>query len=182
MAFISEVKIVQIMPCIAMSERIRFIAEFDRDISEIMPYLNTVIDGAIYNHAGPNLTIKKQERMIGISPNKIAAGKVIDLKDAQELTVWLKDLINDCYEKRETIKPSIERRKRLGALDVYKLLPANNCKKCAELTCMAFAVKLAQEQAGIMQCAELFSGDYNEKRDVLLNTLKSCGYKVPAVF
>src|SRR3989339_403256 len=169
MAFLNKIRIIQVLPCIAMPNRIRFTAELDRDISEIMPYLNTVIEGAIYSHEGHNISLKKEDRMIGIQATQISAGKAIDLKDANDLLNWLKDIINETYEKRDSIKPSYERRKKLTALDVYKLLPATNCKKCGELTCMAFAVKLAAEERSVLVCSELFSGNYNEKRDVLLN-------------
>lgn len=182
MAFLNEIKIISVTPCIAMPSRIRFIAEMDTDISEIMPYLNTVIEGAIYNHEGHNLTLKKEDRMIGVQARQIAAGKVIDENDAHEIIKWFKTLVNDTYEKKDSIKPNFERRKRLTTIDIYKLLPVTNCKKCGELTCMAFAVKIAQEQASLMLCSELFSGNYNEKRDELLRVLKSCGYKVPSVF
>lgn len=85
MKYLNEIKIIKIMPCIAMPERIRFIAELDRDISEVLPYLNTVLDGAIYNHQGHNITMKKEERLVGIHGRQLAAGKVIDLKDAEKL-------------------------------------------------------------------------------------------------
>jgi ArsR family metal-binding transcriptional regulator len=182
MAFLNEIKIVSVLPCIAMPERIRFIAELDRDISEILPYLNAVIDNAIYNHEGKNITMKKGDRMIGIQAKQFAAGKVIDLKDAEELIKWFKELVNDTYSKKDFIKPNYERRRKLTAMDIYKLLPATNCKKCGEPTCMAFAVKLASEEKNIIMCVDLFSGKFNVKRDELLRVLKSCGYSVPSIF
>jgi len=41
---------------------------------------------------------------------------------------------------------------------------------------------MAQEEKSVLVCAELFSGKYNEKRDLLLKMLQECGYKVPAPF
>lgn len=133
------------MPCITIPERIRFIAELDGDISEITPYLNAVTEGAIYNHEGKNITFKKDDRLLGIQARQIAGAKIIDMKDAQDIINWFKDLVNECYEKRDSITPNYERRQRLTALDIYKLLPGTNCKKCGELTCLTFAVKLASE-------------------------------------
>ena len=180
--FLNEIRIISVLPCIAAPERIRFIAELDRDISEILPYLNAIIDNAIYSHDGYNISLKKEDRMVGIHANQLAAGKVIDLDDAKALIEWFKNLVNDTYEKRDSITPNYERRKKLTAIDVYKLLPATNCKKCGELTCLAFAVKLAGETANLVTCADLFSGKYNEKRDELIRVLKACGYVVPSVF
>jgi len=95
---------------------------------------------------------------------------------------WLKGLLNDCLENREKIVPNFERRERLVALDIYKLLPGTNCKKCGELTCLAFAVKMADERAGVMDCSELFSGDWGAKREILIRLLKDSGYRVPSAF
>jgi len=182
MSYLNEVRIIQTMPCIAMPERIRFIAELDRDISEIMPYINAVIDDAIYNKDGPSITMKKDIRLIGIQSRQLAVGKVIDLKDAQDLIEWFKNLVNGCYDKRDSIKPNYERRNRLMPLDVYKLLPATNCKKCGEPSCLAFAVKLVNNEKNIIVCVDIFSGEFAGKRKMLISLLKSCGYSVPEPF
>src|SRR3989339_1574503 len=116
MPYLNEVRIIQVLPCIAKPGTIRFISELDRDISEVLPYLNTVIDGAIYNHEGHNITLKKEDRMIGIQATQLAAGKVIDLKDAENLVEWFKNLVNETYDKKDTITPNYDRRKKLTAL------------------------------------------------------------------
>lgn len=180
--FINNIKIAHILPCIADPEKIRFIAYFDNNISEILPYLNSILDGAIYNHEGHSLTIKKEGRLITLHPNKIAAGKIIDENDAHKVIDWIKEKINYCYENKQSIEPSFERRQKLTALDVYKLLPGNNCKRCGELTCLAYAVKLSEEQTSIMKCTELFAGEFSEKKRELLHLLKASGYSIPRVF
>ena len=181
MVFLSEIRITNVLPCIAKPGTIRFIAELDRDISEVLPYLNTVLDGAIYNHEGHNITLKKDDRLIGIHGRQLSAGKVIDLKDADNLINWFRDLVNDTYDKKDSIKPNYERRKKLTVLDILKLMPLTNCKKCGEMTCTAFAIKLAAEEKHVLVCADLFSGKFNEKRDLLIKILKECGYKVPSI-
>jgi ArsR family metal-binding transcriptional regulator len=180
--FLPVIRIVEIMPCLADPERIRFIAQVDQDISSVFPYLNAVMKGAIYNHKGRTLTLKKEGRLISLHPYKIAAGKIIDQKDALEVIEWLKEKINYCQDHRESLEPNFERRQKLGALDIFKLLPRTNCRRCGEMTCLAFAVFLADEQVSIMKCAEIFSSQYLEKRDELLRLLTVSGYTVPGVF
>jgi acetyl-CoA decarbonylase/synthase complex subunit gamma len=68
------------------------------------------------------------------------------------------------------------------ALDIFKLLPGTNCRRCGELTCLAFAVHLSGEDVSIMKCAELFLPAYSEKRNEPLPVLKASGYDVPSVF
>lgn len=46
----------------------------------------------------------------------------------------------------------------MKALDIYKLLPKTNCKKCGYPTCLAFAMKLATGKAEVEACPDLDSG------------------------
>jgi ArsR family metal-binding transcriptional regulator len=179
---IPEIEIVEIMPCLADPEKIRFIARVDHDISSIFPYLNAIMKGAIYNHEGHTLTLKKEGRLISLHPYKIAAGKIIDQKDALEVIEWLKEKMNYCHENRNSIEPSFERRQKLAALDIFRLLPRTNCKRCEELTCLAFAVKLSAEETDIMKCQEIFAAQFAEKKKELLSLLSASGYVVPSVF
>ncbi|MFA4991680.1 MAG: acetyl-CoA decarbonylase/synthase complex subunit gamma [Candidatus Omnitrophota bacterium] len=43
----------------------------------------------------------------------------------------------------------------LTGLDIYKLLPKTNCKKCGSPTCLAFAMKLAMKKASISECPDV---------------------------
>jgi len=43
----------------------------------------------------------------------------------------------------------------LSGLDIYKLLPKTNCKKCGSPTCLAFAMKLAMKKASLDECPDV---------------------------
>ncbi|MDP2279372.1 MAG: acetyl-CoA decarbonylase/synthase complex subunit gamma, partial [Nitrospirota bacterium] len=43
----------------------------------------------------------------------------------------------------------------LSGVEIFKLLPKTNCKKCGHPTCLAFAMKLAQRQASLDQCPDV---------------------------
>ncbi len=43
----------------------------------------------------------------------------------------------------------------LSGVQIFKLLPKTNCKKCGFPTCLAFAMKLAQRQAEISACPDV---------------------------
>jgi acetyl-CoA decarbonylase/synthase complex subunit gamma len=43
----------------------------------------------------------------------------------------------------------------LTGVEVFKLLPKTNCKKCGYPTCLAFAMKLAQRQASLESCPDV---------------------------
>ncbi|MFZ2199097.1 MAG: acetyl-CoA decarbonylase/synthase complex subunit gamma [Thermodesulfovibrionales bacterium] len=43
----------------------------------------------------------------------------------------------------------------LSGVEIFKLLPKTNCKKCGHPTCLAFAMKLAQRQASLESCPDV---------------------------
>jgi acetyl-CoA decarbonylase/synthase, CODH/ACS complex subunit gamma len=47
-------------------------------------------------------------------------------------------------------------------VDVYKLLPRTNCKKCGQKTCVAFASKLVNREATLDECTPLLEESYEE--------------------
>ena len=178
MNYLTNVKINATMPCLADPEKIRFIALTDKGIAEMLPLINAVVKGAIYNKEGNTLTLKKEGRIISFHPTKIAGAKILDVKDAQDTLQWVVDLINDCYEKRDSITPDYTRREKLGILDLYKLLPGTNCRACGMATCLAFATALSQESKDLKDCKEIFKNEYNSKQELLINLLKDAGYEI----
>jgi ArsR family metal-binding transcriptional regulator len=172
-------KITRTLPCLADPEKIRVIAEIPDEIHEVFPYLNATLKGCIYNHPANTLTIRKDQKLITLHVFHITLAKIEDAKEADEILKWLKDLINETYEKRDQIEPNYSTAAELKALDIYKLLPGTSCKKCGELTCLAFAVKFVGRDTEITKCAPLFSEKYQDKRKVLLELLQAAGYEIP---
>ena len=175
-------KITRVLPCLADPEKIRVIAETPDEIHEVFPYLNATLKGCIYNHPALTLTIKKDQKLITLHVRHITLAKIEDENEAEGLLKWLKDLINETYERRDMIEPNYSKGADLKALDIYKLLPGTNCKKCGELACLAFAVKLVSEGIDIMKCSPLFSGEHEGKQRVLLELLHAAGYNVSIAF
>ena len=50
----------------------------------------------------------------------------------------------------------------LTGLEIFKLLPKTNCKKCGMPTCLAFAMQLAQKRAKLDDCPDV-SDEAKEK-------------------
>ncbi|UCC69197.1 MAG: Fe-S cluster protein [Armatimonadota bacterium] len=179
---ITSIEITHILPCLADPAKIRFHAETSADLAGVLPYLNTIIHGAIYNHAVPALTFNREHRIICLHPHRIAGAKVDDLDDARAILDDLSALINDTWARRDEITPCYERRERLTPVDIFKLLPRTNCRQCGLPTCLAFAVDIASEKRSIIQCAPLFDAPLKDKRDLLLTLLTDAGYQVPSPF
>ena len=177
-----NISITSVLPCMADPKLIRVWAELSDDVSEIMPYLNSVIKGAIYNPNWPTLTLKKGERLITVYARQIAIGKLFDVADAHKILDWFKDLANDTFSKKNEIPPLYEMRRSLNAIDIYKLLPVKNCGKCGVPACLAFASQLVSGSLNIMKCAPLFYAEFQDKRKELLRILQAAGYEVPSEF
>jgi ArsR family metal-binding transcriptional regulator len=171
-------KITRVLPCLADPEKIRVIAEISDEIHEVFPYLNTILKGCIYNHPALTLTIKKDGKLLTLHARHITLAKIEDEKEAEEILGWLKNLINETYEKRDRIDPDFSKGADLKALDIFKLLPGTNCKKCGEPTCLAFAVRLVGQEREIMKCIPLFSEEYQGKCKVLSELLHAAGHKI----
>lgn len=175
-------KIARILPCIADPEKIRVIAELSDEIHEVFPYLNATLKGCIYNHPALTLTIRNEEKLITLHSKYITLTLIEDEKEAHEILNWLKDLINETYQKRDQIEPNYSSGDQLKPSDIHKLLPGINCKECGMRSCLAFAFKLVDQKLEIEKCRPLFTDPFKEKRRILLETLKDAGLKVPAEF
>ena len=57
-------------------------------------------------------------------------------------------------------------------MEIYKLLPKTNCKKCGEQTCMSFAFKLINREKKLEDCTPLFEEKkYEKQREKLIDCL-----------
>ena len=177
--FLENIEMTFMEPCVADPKRVRMFARMSRDISELMPYLNTVIKNATYNREGNTLCFTKEFRLITLYPEKIAMSKALNPTDAWQVLDWIKDTINETYEKRDSIQPDYERRAGVTALDIFEWLPRLNCGKCGEPTCLAFAVKLLLGEKRIEECEPLFSAEYSKLRKVALDLVSALGYELP---
>ncbi len=179
--FLKNIDIYHISPCWADAAKIRVKAKLSDDITEIMPYLNAELNSAIYNHHGPNLTLYNEFRLITLYPKEMTMIKALNPTDAHQVSDWLKNLINDIYERREQIEPVYERKRRPHPLQLYVWLPRTNCRLCGEYTCLAFATLVFSGQQKLKNCVPLFDkekNDYREQREVLMELTAALGYEI----
>lgn len=172
--FLRGFKIRQVLPCIANPEWIRVKVDLTDDISGVLPYLNATIKGAVYNPGGPSLTFYKETKMITLMPRAINMAQVPDEEDAKRTLEWLKDLINDIWQKRSEITPLYERRE-LSARAIADRLPGSNCKKCGLPTCFAFAMNVIKGKKKLKDCLLLALPEHKERREALEGILKAVG-------
>jgi ArsR family metal-binding transcriptional regulator len=140
------------------------LADLSEDISEVLPYLNTVLKGLQYHHDEKFLTVKRKGRVITFWPRQIAVTKLEDEKEAREVIEELKQILNETYTNKDRIKPTYTSRPIPRPLEIFKLLPGKNCKECGEPTCMAFALKLVNDEVDWKQCPLLLEKEFEANR------------------
>ncbi|MFQ6136924.1 MAG: acetyl-CoA decarbonylase/synthase complex subunit gamma [Candidatus Hydrothermarchaeales archaeon] len=60
---------------------------------------------------------------------------------------------------------------RISPMDIYKLLPGENCKECGEATCMAFASALIERKKSVEDCPLFEEEKYKKKKGALIELL-----------
>ena len=164
-------------PCDPGAERYAARARLTVDISEVMPYLNATLRGAIYHPGAKALTWKKGGHNIAFHAYEIATSNVEDREGAEKEIKGLIDLVNRTWEHRNEITPDTTTRQRPTPMAIYKLLPNTNCKQCGNPTCYSFALKLAASQKKLADCQALREPQYTEK----LVALEEMVIQAPAI-
>ncbi len=164
-------------PCDPGAERYSARARLTVDISEILPYLNATLRGAIYHPTANALTWKKGGYNIAFHAYEIVTSNVEDRDGAEKEIKGLIDLVNRTWEKRTDITPDTTTRQRPTSMAIFKLLPQTNCKQCGESTCYNFALKLAASQKRLADCPPLLGPQNAEK----LAALEEIVIEAPAI-
>ncbi|MGD8491861.1 MAG: (Fe-S)-binding protein [Anaerolineae bacterium] len=132
------------------------IAHLEVDIREVMPYLNATLSRAIYKPGRPSVGWRHDGHNIGFWPDRIAADDLESREHAADVIESLVALVNDTWAQRDEIEPDHTTHERRQPLELYRLLPQTNCKRCGEQTCFAFALKLAAGQVEPAGCLPLY--------------------------
>jgi ArsR family metal-binding transcriptional regulator len=131
------------------------IARLSRDVSEVMPYLNAVLEKAVYDQENDYLIWKEGGRKYALRPQELAVSLILDREQATELVEKAVAEINRVWERRTEITPDHSRRTPPRLLDILKLLPRTNCGACGVQSCMAFAAELVEGTLSPEDCPPL---------------------------
>lgn len=120
------------------------VIHLERDISELIPYLNTVLGGFQYTKEPRSVSFRLNGKLIVIHPLKICVNAPGDRREGEKIIEWLLDKINDTWERRDQIEPRFDSAASAKVLEILRLLPKTNCGLCGEQTCMVFAAQAAK--------------------------------------
>lgn len=147
------------------------IAHLNIDLRPLLPYLNATLSRAVYLPDGSALSWRFEEHKVGFWGDRIAVDHLHSRAQVEEVIKYLVDLVNKTWERREQITPDTKAHQFLQPLELHRLLPQINCKKCGENTCFNFALKIAAGQADLKQCEPLNQRPEFEADRIELETL-----------
>jgi len=153
--------------CRPEAQSVHCIAHLDEDITEVIPFLNAVLGGFQYLKDPPCVSFKIHGKLIAVHPRKICVNALEDEAQGEKIIEWMKQEINDAWERREEIQPRFESAPKPGVIEILKLLPKTNCRKCGQPTCMVFATQVAEGGKGPDNCPPL-EGENKAKLDAYL--------------
>ena len=130
--------------CNPQFQSLHCIAHLDDDISEVLPYLNAVLGGDQYLKEPPSLTFKYHGKLLTLHSGEIAINALEDEAEADNILKWIRQQINEVWERRDQIEPRFDTPSKPRIFDILKLLPKTNCRECGQLTCMVLASLVAQ--------------------------------------
>lgn len=141
--------------CNPSFESVHCIARLNEDVGEVLPYLNAVLGGTQYFRDPPEVMFHHYGRIIKVGAHEVAINALEDEAEADRILEWLRSEINRAWENRHTITPCYTGKDKPKLMEILRLLPRTNCKKCGRPTCMVFAAQLAEGGVGVERCPEL---------------------------
>ena len=165
---VNKFEIKEVLPCLTTSGYIRFTAQADHRIDDVIPiiFIKTPPGKANYIEQNNSITLRMDNRNVTLfASGKIGVTNTPDLEAAKQyLEDKIKPLINDAYndflQKGKPDPKEIKIKKKSSWMELYNYLPKTNCGKCGYPTCSSFAVSVFQGDAKLSQCLLLQEPKY----------------------
>jgi ArsR family metal-binding transcriptional regulator len=148
-------------------ESVHCIARLNEDVGKVLPYLNAVLGGTQYFNSPPEVMFHNQGKIIKVGAREIAVNALKDEQEADRILQWLQTEINQTWENHAAITPCYTGEVKPKLIEILRLLPKTNCKKCGQPTCMAFAVQVRDGGRGVDHCPELIEENLTKLSDYL---------------
>ncbi|MDP3186088.1 MAG: (Fe-S)-binding protein [Anaerolineales bacterium] len=168
MTFLDSITLTRTLPCLAEPGKMIVIGKPARTLEEVLPYLATLPGIIAYNPEQCTLTFRRQPGFLTIQRDQVYITQVKDVQEGLELLAALTESIDVVWEHRQELVAVTASKRTPRPLDIWSLLPQTNCKQCGELTCMAFAVGLLQQNRMLNECTVLQAdADFSDRRFTL---------------
>ena len=127
----------------------------DQDVSHLFPYINATLDEALYYEKPAHVRFLLNGYRCFLYPYSAAVHFFESQAAAKDFIAGFIDFLNDVEDQKKNIRPNYDQIKPIPIIDILKILPKTNCRKCGYLTCMAFAAAIMKGKEGTDKCPDL---------------------------
>ena len=126
--------------------------QLDEDAERLFPYINADAEEPELFDKPPFIRFTFESKRCTLYPTYGLALPFIDRAQAEVYVKKLMDYLNDLSARISDIIPNNRIFQRSSILDILKILPKTNCRKCGFPTCMTFAAKVSRQETPPSQC------------------------------
>jgi ArsR family metal-binding transcriptional regulator len=137
------------------------------ELSELMPYVNAVVEKGDYTPSVPALIWREGAHKVFLKARQLGMSNLSDRAHAESKVAGLVQFLNETWDERESITPDFSTRSKPKVLEVFKLLPRTNCGECGVPSCMAYAAALAEGDKSLDDCPPLLLDAAAHNREML---------------
>ena len=148
---------VDVSPCIAEPDRIKYMAKIDRPLRDILPtlFLSLPNSRLTKNPRILSFTVKQHNIMLGEN-GYLAVTYVKDQEEVKYINEKIIELINIGIMYNLTnlidIEPMVKKKRKLTPMGLYELFPKTNCRECGEETCFNYVAKIFSGEKSYDKC------------------------------
>jgi len=153
---------IDISPCIADPDRIKYMAKTDRNLSDILPVLFLSLPNSQLTKSPLILSFTVMQHNFMLSEKgDLAVTYVKDEEEVAYINNKIIELINKgikfTLSNRMNIDSMVEKKRKLTPMTLYELFPKTNCKECGEETCFNYVVKIMSGEKDHEKCLHVES-------------------------
>ncbi|MFH1113165.1 MAG: (Fe-S)-binding protein [Pseudomonadota bacterium] len=144
-----------VRPSFTDPQRLRIEAAPGNSLADLIPIMARLIRGGSFRPHTSTFAFEEEHRLIVFSPDSFVISRADDLLDA-----WIQlrcgvDLIRAAWNKRNALEPERDPRLGIGAIEIFRRLPGDNCGKCRCGNCMEFAQEVFTGRRRFFDCGPL---------------------------
>ncbi len=129
-------------------------AHLDSDISEVIPYLNSELNGFLFLEDPLSFSFRMKEKVVVVFHDRIGINMVRDENEADEILDLVCKKINEVWSRRFEIEPLREATPQPNVVEILRILQGISCSDC-EASCLVFAVQLAGGEKNPEDCPKI---------------------------
>ena len=135
--------------------------KLDSDVSDLFPFINAKIEDAQLFDRPKHIQFIHDQAKCTLYPREVVAAAFKNESEARNFADSLMAFLNGLVQSKKAIIPEYKPHRNVSPVDIYKLLPQTNCRKCGFPTCIAFAACLGRGMATPDQCPDFIAPLYH---------------------